>query len=260
MIKKYLILFIVTSLTATATLKAQSTENGMITNALKYLETPYVPHVLDNNLQEELVINKQEVDCTTLVEYVLAESLENSPLNTDSLSQEDYLIRIRYRNGIISGYPSRLHYVSEWIQEGVSNGFLKDITSIYSEESMYVALSYMSSNPAFYKQLQNSPENIAAIKQVEADASGKVVRYLSKEKIPPQGLFWIKDGDIICFTVGIRGLDISHMGLAYYQNNKLHLLHASYPYAKVIIDPLTISEMLKKNKNWTGIRVLRPNI
>lgn len=243
-----------------STLTAQNTDNSMIINALKYLETPYVPHVLDNSQYEQLIVNKQEVDCTTLVEYVLSESLSGSPLNTDSLSEEDFLTRIRYRNGIISGYPSRLHYASEWIQEGVKNNFLKDITSLHSADKMYVVLSYMSMHPNFYKQLQNSPENLAAIKQIEKDASGQVIRFLPKDKLPPQGLFWIKDGDIICFTVGIRGLDISHMGIAHYQNNQLHLLHASYPHAKVLIDPLTVSEMLKKNKNWTGIRVLRPNM
>lgn len=240
--------------------KAQSNENLIISNALRYLDTPYVPHTLDNNIAEELIVNKKEVDCTTFVEYVLAESLSQSPNNTDGLTEEDFLTRIRYRYGFISGYPSRLHYTSEWIKEGVKNQFIKDITRIYSTDSMYVALSYMTEHPTFYKHLAKSPENVAAMKQIEKDVSGDLIRFLPKDKVPEQGLYWIKNGDILCFTVGIKGLDVSHMGFAYYQNNKLHLLHASYPYGKVIVDPNSVSTMLKKNRNWTGIRVLRPQL
>ena len=41
--------------------------------ARRYLGTPYVANTLEDEGSEELVINKQEVDCTTFVEYVLAE-------------------------------------------------------------------------------------------------------------------------------------------------------------------------------------------
>ncbi len=239
---------------------AQDSMSPIIRNALSYLYTPYVPHTLDDNIFEELIINKEEVDCTTFVEYVLAETLSQSENNVDSLSEEDILLKIRYRDGIINGYPSRLHYASEWVAEGIKNLFLKDVTRNYSKDSMYVALSYMTNHPTFYKNLQNAPENVAAMKQVEKEASGQLIRYLPKHKVPENGLYWIKDGDIILFTVGIYGLDVSHMGFAYYKNNKLHLLHASYPQGKVIIDPLTIRQMLDKNKKWTGIRVIRPLI
>lgn len=243
----------------TSTISAQEV-NPIIKSALSYLYTPYVPHTLDINNTEDLIINKKEVDCTTFVEYVLAESLAKSERNVDNLTEEDYLTRIRYRNGIINGYPSRIHYTSEWIKEGVMNGYIQDLTQLFCKDSMYVALSYMTDHPSYYKHLQNSPENVAAMKEIEQNASGQLIRYLPKDKLPNQGLFWIKDGDIICFTVGVYGLDISHMGFAYYKQNQLHLLHASYPIGKVVIDPLPISEMLKNNKRWTGIRVLRPNI
>lgn len=243
----------------TVNLYAQE-ESPIIRTALSYLYTPYVAHTLDNGAQEHLVVNKREVDCTTFVEYVLAEVLTRSPKNIDRLSEQDILQKIRYRDGIIAGYPSRLHYASEWIEEGIKNGYLVDITQKYAQETMYVVLSYMTDHPSFYKNLKDAPENVAAMKQVEQEASGKLVHYLPKDKVSNQGAYWIKQGDIICFTTGIYGLDISHMGFAYYKNNRLHLLHASYPQAKVIIDSSTIREMLIRNKRWTGIRVLRPQI
>lgn len=47
----------------------------MLSNGIKYLDVPYVAHTLEADGPEELVINCDEVDCTTLVEYVLAETL-----------------------------------------------------------------------------------------------------------------------------------------------------------------------------------------
>ena len=55
---------------------AQETDNDiMLANGIKYLGTPYAAHTLDTNATEELILNCDEVDCTTFIEYVLAESL-----------------------------------------------------------------------------------------------------------------------------------------------------------------------------------------
>ena len=80
---------------------------------------------------------------------------------------------------------------------------------------------------------------------------------MPKDSIPPEGLDWIVDGDIIALTVGIYGLDVSHLGFAVYQGDELHLLHASSSRGEVVIEPIPLSMMLKRSKNWTGIRVIR---
>ena len=67
----------------------------------------------------------------------------------------------------------------------------------------------------------------------------------------------IKNGDIIAITTNTPGLDVAHMGIAFYVNGKLSLLHASSKEKKVVISKVTLGQMLQKNKNWTGIRVLR---
>ena len=58
------------------TAQAQTTEEDrMLTTAIRYLDVPYAAHTLDQDGPEELILYCDEVDCTTLVEYVLAESL-----------------------------------------------------------------------------------------------------------------------------------------------------------------------------------------
>ena len=101
----------------------------MLSNGLGFLDIPYVAHTLDGEVKEDLVVNCDEMDCTTFVEYTLAMSL--SPTEDGQVAEGDFannVQRIRYRNGRIDGYASRLHYITDWAENGVRNGFLEDIT------------------------------------------------------------------------------------------------------------------------------------
>ena len=69
----------------------------------------------------------QTVDCLTFVEYTLAQALGSS--------FADNLQKIRYRDGIIDGYTSRLHYTSDWIENGVRQGLLEDVTARNSAQT-----------------------------------------------------------------------------------------------------------------------------
>ncbi len=230
----------------------------MISNGLKFLNVPYVEHVLDEDSKEDLIINCDEMDCTTFVEYTLAMSL--SPVKDGQVSEGDFarmVQKIRYRDGKIDGYASRLHYMSDWIDNGLRNGFLTDITAQYSSDKLTLSVDYMTTHAAAYKRLASSPENVARMKEVEKALTGKTVYYLPKDKLPVNGLPWIQNGDIIAITTDKPGLDIAHMGLAFYVGDKLGLLHASSESKKVEVSPLTLSQLLDNHETWTGIRVIR---
>ena len=155
------------------------------------------------------------------------------------------------------GLRKSVHYIADWINNGVRNGFLQDVTGAMSPDTERLSISYMSSHPQLYKQLANSPENVAKMKKIEQSLSGKEVHYLPKAKLPADGLPWIKDGDIIAITTNTPGLDVAHMGIAFYADNKLLLVHASSTDKKVVVSKVPLSQMLKDNNKWTGIRVLR---
>lgn len=214
-----------------------------------YLDTKYVANTLDQNEEEKLVIEPESVDCLTFVEYTLAQAM--------GASFAENLQKIRYRDGIIDGYTSRLHYTSDWIENGVRNGFLKDVTADNSTHTTKLSLSFMSQHPDKYKPLANSPENVKRMAEYEKALTGKTVYWLPKNQLPDVGLPWIVEGDIIAFITNIPGLDIAHVGIAERVNGKLHLLHASSTLGKVVISEKPISQMLKNNKSWTGIRVVR---
>ncbi|WP_044165413.1 N-acetylmuramoyl-L-alanine amidase-like domain-containing protein [Bacteroides reticulotermitis] len=214
-----------------------------------YLGTKYVANTLDGEKEEKLIVQTQTVDCLTFIEYVLAQALGSS--FTDNLQ------KIRYRDGIIDGYPSRLHYTSDWIENGVRQGFLTDVTAAHSSQTMKLAVSYMSTHANQYKQLAGSPENVKRMAGYEKALSGKQVHWLPKAKLPDAGLPWIEAGDLIAITTNQQGLDIAHVGIADYQDGKLHLLHASSSLGKVVISDEPLSRMLSNHKSWTGIRVVR---
>ena len=187
-----------------ATVSAQTDEkdNAMLNNGINFLDIPYVAHTLEvTDGEEELIINCDEVDCTTFVEYTLAMAL--SPTEDGQVAEGDFatnLQKIRYRDGKINGYPSRLHYIADWVNNGVRNGFLEDVTTAYSPYTQKVSLSYMSSHPELYKQLSNSPQNVAKMKEIEKSLNGQEFHYIPKDQLPFNGLPWIKNGDIIVYV------------------------------------------------------------
>ena len=245
-------------LASTAAL-AQTQRNEMLLNAVSFINTPYGVKTLDMNNEEQLVLNTDEVDCVTLVENVLAISLaENS--QTLEVNEQDFtrwLTKIRYRNGVIDGYPSRLHYMTEWISNGIKQGFLEDITAVQSPYTLKTDIHYMTSHVNDYPKLQLSADNVAKMKQVEASITGQEVHYVPKDYLTDEGFFWIRSGDIIAITTSTPGLDVAHMGIAINVDGTLALLHASTTDMKVEVSKVSLKEMLRRNKSWTGVRVIR---
>lgn len=236
----------------------QEKSNPVVANGVSFLGTPYVAHTLEGNPTEELVINCDEVDCVTFVEYVLAYTL--APTEDNQVAEGDFadcLQKIRYRDGKIDGYASRLHYATDWIDNGIRNGFLEDVTARNTPYVKTLELSYMSNHADQYRQLAASAKELARIKDIEKSLTGREVHYLPKEQLPYEGLFWIKNGDLIAITTNIPGLDIAHWGIAFYADGKLSLLHASSTEKKVVVSKVALAQMLKGNEKWTGIRVLR---
>lgn len=253
------ILSVTSCLLATvSSVSAQETGNAMLKYGLNFLKTPYVAHTLEVNEEEKLVVNFSEVDCTTFVEYVLALSL--SPIKDGTIDNADYarvLQNIRYRDGKIDGYTSRLHYIADWVNNGVKHGFIEDAAAANATDTVRLSLNFMSTHPKAYKHLASSPANVRKMKEREKALSGQTFHYVPQSKLPDKGLDWIKNGDIIAITTNVPGLDVAHLGLAYYEKGVLRLLHASSAEKKVTITQGSLAQLLKSNKKFTGIRVLR---
>jgi len=233
-------------------------DSNMVYSALFFLNTPYVANTLDTLNNEDLIINFREMDCMIFVENCLALSRMLRYQNPDMDGFERELRLIRYRNGVLTDYPSRLHYSSDWIFDNIKKGVVEDLTNALGGQKFKPNVSFMSENYLKYKHLKDNPEALNKIKTIE-QAINKRGNYflLPKQEIEAHQTL-IKSGDIICFTTSVPGLDIAHMGIAYRNKEQLTFIHASSTAKKVIINPESLVDYCKKINSNTGIIVLRP--
>jgi hypothetical protein len=230
---------------------------SVIKAALYLLNTPYVSGALEINKREELVVNLHGLDCMTFVESCLAlsRSAQYPVPDYDDFVRE--LKKIRYRDGVINGYTSRLHYTTDWIYNNADKGIIEDITYALGGKKFKPQVSYMSEHPDLYPALKNNQEEIEIMAEIEKQINQRnSYYYISRNEIKGKASL-IKNGDIIGFTTSLPGLDISHLGIAYWNKGQLSFIHASLKFKKVIINTESISDYCLLNRNNTGIVVLR---
>lgn len=223
---------------------------------LYFKGTPYVANTLDTNAEELLVINLTELDCTTFVESCLA--LAQEIKYTDKPSYEGFkerLRQIRYRQGEIDGYDSRLHYITDWSVDNVD--MMENITLQLGGEYNDKPISFMSEHAESYPMLKGNEVEIEKIRNIEVALNDKnAYIVLSKDKIQ-EILPDLQSGDIVVFATRTKGLDYSHIGLIFKDKDDVYLLHASSSGKKVQIDDNKLLDYCMASKSCTGITVLR---
>ena len=232
-----------------------------------FVGTTYKPATLEVPGPERLVINLRELDCVTFVENVLALARfirsDGLGLLADPLAAraryEGYLRELRYRGGVIAGYPSRLHYFSEWLHANAGAGRLRIITPELGGIVDLEPLSFMSSHPDSYRQLAE-PGVAEAIGAMERRLNGGPPRFYLPEDRIAAAAPKLRNGDVIAATSTLAGLDVAHTGFALWQAGKLHLLHAPLVGSAVEISELPLAERILGLKTQDGIMVARPEL
>lgn len=224
--------------------------------AEQFLGKPYVPATLEKT-PEALIINLEEFDCFTLVENVLALSLAKHSPEAGLDTYREYLQLLRYRNGVINGYASRMHYFTDWARQATDNGILVNMTEEVGEVQEK-SIDFMSVNRKLYPALATDDKVLTEIVKAEKELNENAFYYVPKAKfssVEDQ----IEEGDIIAFTSVVKGLDVNHEGFAVRKGGKLHLLHASLDEKKVIISKESLQQYLERIKKHSGIMIFRPS-
>ena len=227
--------------------------------AKQMLGVPYVAGTLDGNEEEQLVVRTDALDCTTFVETVLAFCIADKRGERDFEGFKKALTDVRYRDGILNGYTSRLHYFSDWIRNNEQMGFVKECTSETAcAQPKELWLDFMTTHVDSYQLMKKDASLVEEMAAQEKNWQGTVVSYIPKEKLDlSSDELKIKDGDVLALVTNIKGLDIVHVGFAFWREGKLHLLHASSSAKKVIEDPKTQYESSKNTKAHIGLRAIR---
>lgn len=230
------------------------TADLIIETARFFLDTPYLGGTLEQE-PEGLVVNLRAFDCSTFVDnvYALTRTLKGDDRSFDAYC--NHLRQLRYREGQISDYTDRLHYTSDWIFENQRKGLVQDITQAIGGESYPLHLDFMSTHPDSYKQLSGSPERIARIQEIEQAINSRSYAYIPEADIDSRSA-GMRNGDMVCFVTTINGLDHSHVGLIYWQGEKLTFIHASST-GKVIINETSLSQYVERIKSNSGVMIVR---
>jgi hypothetical protein len=223
-----------------------------------FLGTEYIANTLEiNPKNEQLVVNFEGFDCVTFVENCLTFSRCLKSSNTTYQGFKNELEYIRYRDGSLDGYTSRLHYFCDWIYDNSKKGLVKDITRDLGGVLYDKTIDFMSTHAKLYKQLADKA-NLDNIKGIEDSINSRIHYYIPKEKI--SNIYdSLNTGDIIATTTTIDGLDVTHTGYIYKgEDGGTYFMHASSKYKKVIISGNQLSDYIDEDSKKNGIMVARP--
>ena len=253
----------VSCLRSLTTTEGQTPAEMAVAIGRQFLGKPYVSHTLDHSPTEQLVVNTREFDCTTYLETVLALSLAWQQVadkqNAALLEQtfRTYLTKLRYRDGRIDGYASRLHYFSDWLRDNERKGLITDVTNVLpGSVSVAKPMSYMTKATYKYPPLSD-PAIFKQVAQTETALSQQSFSFIPKKHIALAEA-QLREGDIIMLMAARPGLDMKHVGLAVrHPDGRMHLLHASSDQGAVVITSDPLSEYVLWHKTMSGIRVAR---
>lgn len=223
--------------------------------AEKQLGIPYKAGLLEKPGSESLVVTLEGSDCVIYVETTLALMMTTMVGSYSYDTFERSLSLIRYRNGTIDGYHSRLHYFGDWLVDGQNKRLIR---VLFQEERFPKIQPYhfMSSNRSSYPALADD-NTLEEIRNAEKRLNEDLLYYIPTDKIPDV-LNELRTGDIVAFVTKVPGLDFSHTAVIKRDNDRVGFWHASTTGA-VIVESKTLYDYTKDRSSLLGIVIGRPN-
>lgn len=229
--------------------------------AIQLEGTPYQSRTLEISPDREICsVNLSGLDCFTFFESTLdlARMLKKGEHATaDLLAEVGYT---RYRGGVVGDYSTRLHYMSDWLEDNQAKGVVRILSQLPGAEPFHPNVSFMSSHPDLSIQLKAHPQLIPKIKQREETVNRLSMRFVPLARLSEvQPL--LKTGDIVAICTDKPGLDIMHTGLVLRTADGIaHFIDASSRKSvmKVTLEPGPLSETIARMAHATGVIFARP--
>lgn len=225
--------------------------------ASSFIGTPYVAHTLEGD-EEMLTVNIDQLDCTTFVETVIALT---KTVREKRKSWRDFvrnLESVRYRNGELDGYQSRLHYIAEWVIDNRHRGNIVEVTETFPRHNEVTkSISFMTENRDRYASLADTAV-FDDIKRIEDKLKLHRYPYVKTSVLGAKDTkAAFKTGDIVALTSSLKNLDVTHMGIVVVREGTPYLLHASYSLGKVTVTEVPLAKFMERNHSLTGLRIMR---
>lgn len=231
--------------------------------ALALEGTPYVEKTLEGPGPEVCRIPADGFDCVTFMEASLnlARIAVPRPAGAappDAGDLRAAVTETRYRNGVLDGYVSRLHYTSEWILDNQARGILREVSAELGGEPLALKLDFMSTHPDAYPALKDHPERVERMAAIEREVNAHEIAYIPKARIA-EAEAGLRTGDLIAVATSIQGLDYTHTGLIWRDPDGVaRFVHASSVAGRVVIGPALHEYVNAGPKHFIGVTVARP--
>ena len=229
------------------------------------LGSPYKAYTLEEYLaapgaspwSEPLTTYLTAFDCVSLVESTLAIARAAAAPHPGWNDFTREIERMRYRDGVREGYPSRLHYFSEWITDNAGRGLVRNLGPELGAIDDPRPLRFMSTHRGAYPALRDDGVYDAVV-QMEKRLDAQPRQLIPTERIPGV-MDRIHTGDVLAFATSVEGLDASHTGLAYRdRTGVLRVLHAPLSGGEVTLSRGDLHAYVAGIRRSTGILVARP--
>ncbi|MEM1054345.1 MAG: N-acetylmuramoyl-L-alanine amidase-like domain-containing protein [Bacteroidota bacterium] len=217
---------------------------------------PYADGLLDEPEEETLVVTLRAFDCVLYIENVLALA---EGIATGDASYEGYVgrvARMRYRDGEMGSYCSRLHYFSEWIHDNEARGMLRNVTLEAGGERFDKQINFMSGHRDAYPKLETDDETYACIVDMEAGLADVKLFYIPQDRIA-EAYAMLQPGDIIATATDIGGLDVTHTGFVHKTDARTGFMHASLTSKQVTVSN-DLESYVQGVRSQIGVVVARP--
>ena len=188
------------------------------------------------------LFRRDQVDCQTLVEQVMAEAIAPWSGGLDAAVR-----RIRYRNGEVA-LANRYHYcVPDWLSHpwpardvtaALTSRGLRQTRRRIDLPALLASRGARSGSPAVAATIRTSYVPRAQVRSVV-------------DRIP--------NGSIALFVLGRPDIVAGHMGFLFRKNGTVTLRHASQTRKKVIDEPL-LTYLERAPKRFVGLKVLHPDV
>ena len=216
---------------------------------------PYVAGLLDAPADETLVVDLTAFDCVLYIENVLALAraivLERETYDAYADGVRD----LRYRDGDMDGYCSRLHYFSEWIANNEARGTLQNVTAAIGGERFDKDISFMGENRDAYPKLE-ADATYACILDMEGALADLDLFYIPQDRIA-EAYAQLQPGDIVATATSIGGLDVTHTGFVHKTDAHTGFMHASLSSNAVKVSD-DLQEYVQGIRSQIGVVIARP--
>lgn len=206
---------------------------------------------------EYLQVDLERFDCLSLIDTSLAVARCAWVRDATEACFTRELTATRYRDGIMKEFPSRLHYLVDWLDDNRERHRLDDITRDLGGILLRRHFAYMSEHRSLYPPMAD-PEVRKAIARTEVRLSQRIYAVIVwKSVIEKEHL--LRDGDLVGIVTRDTGRLIGHAGLVVRDSrDKAQLLHASSYHRSVVLTRASLADYVSRRHDRWGIMIARP--